>query len=91
MNPGGSDTEGEAVTGPHPDVVDDGGSFALGSFWVSDQVVPGAENPPAEGEVFIRGAGEAQARVLRHSAGEKPKLYDLFTYMRTEPTEKGRT
>lgn len=52
-----------------PDVVDDGRSFALGSLWVSYQVIPGTENPPAEREVFIRGAGEAQTRVLGHSVG----------------------
>lgn len=53
-----------------PDVVDDGSSFALCSLWVSYQVVPGAEHPPAEREVLIRGTGQAQARVLGHSARE---------------------
>ncbi len=52
-----------------PDVVDDGGSFALCSLWVSYQVIPGTENSPAEREVLIRGAGQAQTRVLGHSAG----------------------
>lgn len=52
-----------------PDVVDDGSSFALCSLWVSYQVIPGTENPPAEGEVLIRGTGQAQTRVLSHSEG----------------------
>lgn len=50
-----------------PDVVDDGSSFALCSLWVSDQVVPGTEDPPAEGEVLIRGTGQTQAGVPGHS------------------------
>ena len=52
-----------------PDVVDDGGSFALCSLRVPDQVVPGTEHPPAEREVLIGGAGQAQTRVLSHSEG----------------------
>lgn len=52
-----------------PDVVDNSSSFALRSLRVSYQVVPGTENPPAEGEVLIGGAGQAEARVLRHPAG----------------------
>lgn len=51
-----------------PDVVDDGCSFALCSLWVPYQVIPCAENPPAEGEVLIRSTGQTQTRVLGHSA-----------------------
>lgn len=40
-----------------PDVVHNCGGFALGSLWISNQVVPGAEHPPTEGEVLIRSAG----------------------------------
>lgn len=52
-----------------PDIVDNGSSFALCSLWVSYQVIPSAENSPAEGKVLIRGTGQAQTRVLGHSAG----------------------
>lgn len=52
-----------------PDVVDNGSSFALRGLWVSDQVIPGTENPPAEGEVLIRGTGQAQTRVFGHPVG----------------------
>lgn len=51
-----------------PDVVDNRSSFALGSLGVSDQVVPGTENPPTEGEVLIRGTGQAETRVFGHPA-----------------------
>lgn len=50
-----------------PDVVDDGGSFALSGLWVPDQIVPGTENPPAEREVLIRGTGQTQTGVFSHS------------------------
>lgn len=52
-----------------PDVVDNGSSFALRSLWISYQVIPGTENPPAEGEVLIRGTGQAETRVFGHPVG----------------------
>lgn len=52
----------------HPDAVHDGSGFALRGLWVPDEVVPGAEHPPAEGVVFAGGAGEAGAGVPGHPA-----------------------
>lgn len=40
-----------------PDVVHDCSCFALGSLWISNQVIPGTEHPPTEGEVLIGSAG----------------------------------
>lgn len=62
----------ETVSNVHfradPDVVHNSSRFALSRLWIPDQVIPGTEHPPAEGEVLVRSAGEVQTRVLRHSA-----------------------
>lgn len=62
-------------TGPltHPDAVHDGSCFALCSLWVSNEVIPGTEHPPAEGVVFIGSTGKAHAGVLSHPAKEEHK------------------
>lgn len=62
-----------------PDVIDDCGSFALCSFWVSYQVIPSTEHPPAKCEVLIGGTCQAQARVLGHSAEQSFRIsyYEL--------------
>lgn len=52
----------------HPDAVHDGSGFALCRLWVSNEVIPGAEHPPAERVVFIGRAGEAHAGILSHPA-----------------------
>lgn len=51
-----------------PDVVHNRSCFALGSLGISNQVIPGAEHPPTEGEVLIGSAGQVQTGVLCHSA-----------------------
>lgn len=51
-----------------PDVVHNSSRFALSSLWIPNQVIPGTEHPPAEGEVLVRSAGEVQTGVLCHSA-----------------------
>lgn len=51
----------------HPDVVDDGGRFALSSLRIPYEVVPGTEDTPAERVILVGGAGQAQTRVFGHS------------------------
>lgn len=54
----------------HPDAVHDGSRFALRSLRVANEVIPGTEDPPAEGVVLIGGTGQAGPGVLSHPAGE---------------------
>lgn len=63
---------GPATSPTHPDAVHDGSRFALGGLWVANEVIPGAEDPPAEGVVLIGGTGQAVSGVLGHPAREGP-------------------
>lgn len=65
---------GPATSPTHPDAVHNGSSFALGGLWVADEVIPGTEDPPAEGVVLIGDTGQAVVGVLSHPAREGPGL-----------------